>query len=201
VALACLAAAAPGAAAAQTRSQARLGVGLGATTPTGKYHADANGEGFNSGWEALAFVEFRAPRRPIGLRVEVLFGENPGNDQLNADGTAFFGQPVSAKMRMVGANVDLTYNLRRSARGGGAYLLGGIGSQRATFVTKVGAVSVDTSETKFAWNVGGGLTFPVGGAGMFVELRYIDVATAFSVGKLPFVALTAGFRLGRRQGA
>ena len=197
--LACVAATVT--AGAQTRSQARFGVGLGATAPRGNYHADSNGEGFNTGWQGLAFLEFRAPRRPLGLRVEVMFGENPGNDVLIADGTSFFGQPVDVKMRMVGANVDLTYNLRRSSRGGGAYLLGGIGSERVTFATKVGTVSVDSSETKFAWSVGGGLTFPIGGAAMFVELRYVDVATAFSVGKLPFVALTAGFRLGRRQGA
>jgi opacity protein-like surface antigen len=185
-------------AAARGQSQARFGIGLGLTGPEGKYRADVNGDGFNTGWQGLGFLEFKAPGRPLGLRVDVVFGANPGNDQLNADVSAAAGQPATVKMRMLGGNVDVIYSFGRASRGGGGYLLGGIGSYRATLSTSSGGVTVDTSETRFAWNVGGGLSFPVGRAAMFVELRYIDVATAFSVGRLPFVALTAGFRSGRR---
>ena len=185
-------------AAAQMRSRARFGAAVGATVPTGDFHADSSGEGFNTGWQGLVFIEFREPRRPLGLRVELTVGENPGNDKLIADGVALVGGPVSAKLRMVGANVDVTYHLRRSAHGGGAYLLGGIGSERVTFATTAGGISADSSETKFAWNAGAGMTFPFAGAGLFVELRYFDVAKVFRLTRLPFFALTGGFRFGRK---
>jgi hypothetical protein len=78
--------------------------------------------------------------------------------------------------------------------GGGT---GGVGSYRVTLATSSGGVTANQNQNKFAWNAGAGLLYPFGGAAMFAELRYTDVATAFNVGKLPFAALTVGVRLGR----
>jgi hypothetical protein len=195
--LACVAATVT--AAAQGQPRARFGIGLGLTAPQGEFRKDDNGFGFTLGWQGMAILEFREPGRPVGLRVDVIFGENPANDQLNADVSAFAGQTVSAKFGTLGANVDLMYSLGPARRRGGAYLLGGIGTCRVTLSETSGGISANTSETKFAWNAGGGLTFPVGTAAMFVEARYVNVTTTFfASGKAPFVALTAGFRLGRR---
>jgi hypothetical protein len=104
---------------------------------------------------------------------------------------------VTEKVRTVGADVDLVYSLGKARRGGGAYVLGGVGSYRITLAATGGVVG-DTSETKFAWNVGGGLTFPLGKTAMFAEARYCSAKTTFdNSGKLPFVVVTAGFRFGR----
>jgi hypothetical protein len=196
LALAC--AAAPATTAAQQLPRARFGLGAGVTAPRGEYRDDGSGEGFNTGWQGMVFLEFRAPRKPLGLRVDLVLGENPANDSLNGDATTQSGQPTTVKMRMVGGNVDVMYSLLRSSRGGEGYVLGGVGSYRVSFSTDIGGVTVDVSENKFAWNAGGGWAFPVGRAAMLLELRYYNVATTFTTSKkLPFVALTAGFRFGR----
>lgn len=194
LALACLVVSAT---AAAQQPRVRLGIGAGVTAPQGEFHADDTGEGFNSGWQGIAFLEFGRPQGRLSLRVDLFGGENPANDQLNADVSALAGQPVTAKIKLRGGNFDLVYHLGRSRRGAGGYLLGGIGSTRVTAEVKAGGVSSDTSESKFAWNAGGGITFPVGRAGLFVEARYCSVETTFdNSGKLPFVGVTAGVRLG-----
>jgi opacity protein-like surface antigen len=185
-------------AAAQQLPRARFGLGAGATTPRGEFHADALGEGFKTGWQGMFFLEFRAPEKPLGVRVDAVFGSNAANDQWNASSTAIAGQPVTDKMRILGGNVDVIYSVLRSAHGIGAYVLGGVGTYRLTLssTSTSAGITVDTSETKFAWNVGGGLTYPLRRAAMFLELRYCDAkSTFFASGKAPFVALTAGLRL------
>jgi opacity protein-like surface antigen len=188
--------------AAQERPRARFGIGLGLTAPQGEFRKDDLGDGFTLGWQGVALLEFREPGRPVGLRVDVVFGENPANDQLNADVSAFAGQTVTSKLGTLGAHVDVIYSLGPARRRGGAYLLCGIGTCRVTLSETSGGITGSTSETKFAWNAGGGLTLPVRAAAMFLEARYVNVTTnLFASGKASFVALTAGFRLGRRQGA
>jgi len=193
--LACMAGSAP--AAAQQLPRARFGAGLGVTAPQADYKADSLGDGFNQGWQGMFFVEFREPKRPLGLRVDVVFGENPANDQFNGDVTLLVGQPTTVKLRMLAGNVDATYSFGRSAGRVGGYVLGGVGSVRATLSTTSGGLTVDQSENKFAWNAGGGVTYPVRLGVLFLEVRYCNVATAFGVSKLPFVAATAGLRFGR----
>jgi opacity protein-like surface antigen len=194
LAIACVAVTATAAA----QSGPLLGIGAGVTAPQGEFKADASGEGFNAGWQFIALLEFREPKRPVGLRVDLVAGSNPANDQLNADVSAFVGATVTSRLRTVGADVDLVYSLGKAKRGGGPYVLGGIGTYRITLAETSGGVTADTSETKFAWNVGGGLTFPVGKAAMFAEVRYCSAKTTFfNSGTMPFVAATAGFRFGR----
>ena len=153
MALVCLVAAT---AAAAQQPRPRFAVGLGLTAPTGDYHADQSGEGFKIGWQGVAVMDYRKPGSPLGFRANAGYGENGGNNQLNADLTAFVGQPTHVIIKMLGADADLTYNLRRARQGAAGYLLGGIGAYRATFSVRSGGVTADTSETKFAWNVGAG---------------------------------------------
>jgi opacity protein-like surface antigen len=198
LALACVAATAT---AAAQMPRPRFGVGLGLTAPRGEYRVDASGEGFNAGWQGMGFMELMAPRGPVGLRVDAIFANNPGNSQLNADATGpTVDTWVKVNMRTFGANLDVIF--RRSSRGGGAYLLGGIGSYRVTrantYGGPVGGVTHGMSETRFAWNAGGGLTYPVGRPALFLEARYISVTNPFILsGKAPFVAIVAGVRFGR----
>jgi opacity protein-like surface antigen len=167
--------------------------------PSGDFHADASGEGFDLGWQGMLLLEFKAPKRRIGLRVDLVTGENPANDQLNSDASAFVGFPVTGKVRMLGGNLDLVYHLGRSKRGGGAYVLGGVGSHRVTLSATSQGVTADTSETKFAWNAGGGLTFPVAGVTGFLEARYFNItSTFFASEKLQYIAGHGGCAVRRR---
>lgn len=185
LALACVAAITT--AAAQQLPRARFGIGAGVTSPRQAYHADALGEGFKTGWQGLAFLEFRDPKRPIGVRVDVVIGENPANDQLNANAG------TTVKMRWFGGDVDAIYSFGQVAKGIGVYVLGGGGSYRITYSTP----SADQSENRFGWNAGAGVTLPLSMGAVFVEARYFSVKNAFiSSGTSPFLAVVAGVRFG-----
>jgi opacity protein-like surface antigen len=194
LAFACMAATAS--AAAQQLPRARFGLGAGATTPRGEFHTSALG-GFNTGWQGMFFLEFRAPEKPLGVRVDAVFGSNAANDEWNAARTLEEGAPVTDKMRILGANVDVIYVVLRSAHGIGAYVVGGGGTYRLTLSSTFGGLTVDDSENKFGWNVGAGATYPFGGVTIFLEARYNSIATTFvSADQLPFVGLVAGVRFG-----
>jgi opacity protein-like surface antigen len=145
----------------------------------------------------MFFLEFRAPEKPLGVRVDAVFGSNAANDQWNAHSSALAGQPVTDKMRILGGNVDVIYSFLRSAHGIGAYLLGGVGTYRLTLSSTSAGLTVDDSENKFGWNAGAGATYPFGGLTIFLEARYNSIATTFvSASKLPFIGLVAGVRFG-----
>lgn len=189
LAVACMAATAS--AAAQQLPRARFGLGAGATMPRGEFHSDALGEGFKAGWQGMIFLEFRAPEKPLGVRVDVVFGSNAANDQWNtASGT-------SDKLRMLGANADVIYSFLRSAQGISAYALAGAGTYRLTLSSTSAGITTDDSENKFGWNAGAGATYPMGGLSLFLEARYNSIATTIvSSDKLPFIGLVAGVRFG-----
>jgi len=188
--IACVAVAAP--VAAQQLPRARAGIGAGVTSPRGAYHADDFGEGFNSGWQGMVFLEFREPNRPIGLRVDVVIGENPANDAFNNTVGA------TAKMRLFGGNIDLLYSFGRTPGGPRVYALAGVGTYRITLSSKAGGIAAaDQSENKFGWNAGAGATLPLGRVAGFLEVRYFNLSTTFIQGeKAPFVAIVAGVRFG-----
>ena len=92
--------------------------------------------------------------------------------------------------------MDVVYHFRGSSEDAKGYLLGGIGVYNVKLAVTSGNTTADTSETKFAWNVGAGLTLPVGGAALFLEARYFDIAKAFDAAKVTFIPITAGVRFG-----
>src|SRR5205823_4345137 len=130
----------------------------------------------------------------IGLRLDVSAGHNSANDSLRSHLSAAVTTPTDGKTSLVGVITEVTYNLRpaRAARG---YLLAGIGLYKVKFSITSGGVTADTSATKFAWNVGGGLTVGAGAVAWFLEARYLDVG-ALSVVKPTVLATTTGIRLG-----
>ena len=190
--LVCLAATA--AVAAQGRAQ--FGVGGSVTFPTGEFHADQNGDGFNAGWQGMLLVDLKPRSSPVGFRFDGTYGQNGGNDQLNADLTAFVGAPTTAKMKTLGGTANVTYTFHASTGGLGGYLLGGIGVYNVKLAITSGNTTADSSETKFAWDVGGGMTSRVGRAALFFEARYFQVAQAFGGFRMTFLPITAGVRLG-----
>jgi opacity protein-like surface antigen len=181
--------------AAAQGTSVQFGVGASLTIPVGDFHADANGDGFKAGWQGIALFEVQPRGSPLGFRVDGTYGENNSNDQLNADLTAAVGAPTTAKIKLLGGNADVTYHFRRSSGGAAGYLVG-VGVYNVKLAVTSGGVTADSSETKFAWNVGLGLTYAVGGAALFFEARYVDVAKSFDAAKTPFIPITAGVRFG-----
>jgi len=181
--------------AAAQGTRVQFGAGGSLTVPTGNYHSDENGDGFKVGWQGTALVDFKLSRSPLGFRVDGIFGENGGNDKLNADLSAAAGVPIEGKTKLLGANVDLTYNFR-SSKGVQGYLLTGIGLYNVKFSAKSGNVTADTSKTKFAWNVGGGFIHRVGGiTALFFEFRYFEPGEFLGY-KTTHFPITGGVRLG-----
>jgi opacity protein-like surface antigen len=175
--------------------QPRFGVGASMAIPTGDYHATASGEGFNTGWQGMAFVAFRLPTRPLGFRVDLNYGANGGNDQLNNTLTTNLGRSSTEQVKLLGGNVDLTYALPSAARVR-PYLLGGLGMYHITISVTSGGTSTDETATKVAWNLGGGVTYRLASVAVFLEARYVSVAAAATFPRTTFLPITAGVRVG-----
>lgn len=172
-----------------------FGVGFGATVPMGDFHADANGDGYNAGWHGLALVGFNLPKLPVGFRVEAAYNHNTANDKLKAAISALAGAPADSKTQLLGGNVDLTYQFGISSPAK-AYVLGGVGVENVRVAATSGSATYDTHETGFAWNVGAGLTYGIGGAAPFLDARFFKVAEGSSGVKMAFFWITAGIRFG-----
>jgi len=174
----------------------QFGLGASLTVPTGNYHSDENGDGFNVGWQGTALVAFKLSRSPVGFRVDGVYGENGANDQLNSELSAAVGAPTTGKTKLLGGNLDVTYTFRPSSGGLQGYVLTGIGFCNVKFSAKSGNVTADTSRTKFAWNVGGGMAYRVGGiTSLFFEFRYFEPGEFLSYKTTRF-PITGGIRLG-----
>jgi len=183
-------------AAAGQGARVQFGVGGSLTVPLGDFHADANGDGFKTGWQGLALVDVQPRKSPVGVRLDFSFGENSSNDKFNADVSAVLGAPTTAKIKLLGGTADVTYHFKASSGGLAGYLLGGLGVYNVKLAVTSGGVTADSSETKFTWNVGAGLSIGVGSAAVFFESRYVDVAKSFQAAKTSFIPFTAGVRFG-----
>ena len=172
----------------------QFGAGGSLTFPVGFYHADPAGDGFTSALHGLALVDFKRPNAPVGFRVDVTTGQHSANDSLKAHVTAAVGAPTDIKTNLFGGNVDLTYNFQPASAVRG-YLLGGFGLYRVKVIAISGGTSIDTSVTRVAWNVGGGLTMGTGVVAAFLEVRYLDVGSFLAV-KPTALSTTTGIRLG-----
>ena len=175
--------------------RAQLGIGGSFAFPTSFYHAvPSAGDGFSPALHGLALVDLKLPKTPIGLRLDVSAGHNSANDSLKSHLSTAVGTPTDGKTSLVGVNADVSYNLRpaRAVRG---YLLAGIGVCKVKFSITSSGVTADTSATKFAWNVGGGLTVGAGVVAWFLEARYLDVGALSGI-KPTVLATTTGIRLG-----
>ncbi len=132
-------------------TRVQFGLGASLTVPTGNYHSDENGDGFNVGWQGTALVAFKLSRSPVGFRVDGVYGENGANDQLNSELSAAVGAPTTGKTKLLGGNVDVTYDFRPSSGGLQGYVLtarplspagsGGMSGQRLRWPLAVPAIS------------------------------------------------------------
>jgi opacity protein-like surface antigen len=176
---------------------AHFGVGTGLAIPVGDYHAAARGEGFNTAWQPMVFVAFKPRIIPAAVRLDITYGANNGNDQLNADLTTAIGQPAREQAKLVGINVDLVYPAAATARLQ-PYLVGGIGAYHTTVSVTVGDSTPSDAATKLAWNLGGGINYELRPIALFLEARYLSVAAVGPFPRTTLLPITTGVRFGGR---
>jgi opacity protein-like surface antigen len=186
----------PAASAAQ-RAALSYALGAGVTLPRGDFHADDRGDGYNRGWEGLGLVELTLPHTELGVRLDGTYGENSANDRLKAAVSSLAGSPADSKTKILGASFDLTYGLTPASRAR-IYVLAGGGIYNFRQLVTSSTATLDTSTTKFAWNAGAGLSYTLARAGLFVEVRYVDILAPFSGSDIKYVPIIAGVRFGGR---
>lgn len=173
----------------------RFGLGVARAIPVGAYHALANGQGFNAGWQAMGLVVVKPPSLPVAVRLDATYGANTANDQLRTALTTALGRPSDEQVKLLGANLDLIYPRASSARLQ-PYALGGIGLYHVTISVTAGDSTTNNSGTKLAWNLGGGLTYRLRSAALFLELRYVSAAAVSGFPKTAFLPFAIGIRFG-----
>ncbi|HXL34337.1 MAG TPA: outer membrane beta-barrel protein [Gemmatimonadales bacterium] len=156
---------------------ARFGVGGGLLSPLGDYK-DLD----KTGWHGLVRVDFSIPMSPVGIRVDGLYGQTSHNAPLNGDGNS----------KGIGGLVSLVWNIPVPAPLVKPYVLAGGGFFNVK--TTIPSLSVDTSESKFAYGLGAGARIGLGPVNFFAEGRYVSVQT--SGGSKKFVPLTVGVLFG-----
>jgi opacity protein-like surface antigen len=160
IALAALAAAlvtAP--AAVEAQSPVRFGIAAGATFPTGNA-----GDLFDWGYHLNGIVSGRPAVSPVGLRGEVMFHSLQGKEIDAGE----FGSVDVPNARIIAGLVNAEIGL--SGTGLRPYFIGGLG------MYNIGGEDID-SETKFGFNLGGGIEFMLSGLSTFAEIRYHNIMT------------------------
>jgi opacity protein-like surface antigen len=162
--------------AAPAAAQARgyVGFGAGLSLPTGDF-----GDGVKTGWLGQVIAGITGPSGMLGGRIDGMYVRHSWEGTADGSTTLF------------GANADLVVSPGSGASKVRPYLLGGVGFFNGK--DKVAGVSSD-GETKFAFNVGGGLQVKAGSRmHVFLEGRYISVRTENAIG---FIPISVGLRWG-----
>lgn len=150
-----------------------FGVAGGLLMPMGDYNT-ADKPGFIVG----AGVRIPVGTAPVAVRLEGTYS------QTSHDG-------IDGKSKIIGGMASLVY----AFQGAGSvtpYVLGGVGFYNLKVT--VPSASFDTSTSKIGFGGGAGLRFPMGGAALFVEARYMNIAT--SGGATTYVPIIAGVSFG-----
>lgn len=159
----------------------RFGLGGGLIAPLSDYkNAD------KMGWHATLNANFAIPMSPVGVRVDGLYGQTSHKDI----GTT----PVTGNTKLIGGIANLVYNIPVPAPVVRPYLLAGGGVYHVQIKATAGSTTIDTSETKFTWDFGGGAKFGAGPASFFAEIRYVSIQE--SGGATKFVPITVGVMFG-----
>jgi len=159
----------------------RFGLGGGLTAPLSDYkNVD------KVGWHATLNANFAIPMSPVGIRVDGLYGQTSHKD--------FGTTPITGNTKLIGGIANLVYKIPVPAPIVKPYLLAGGGVYHLKIEATGPGGTVDTSETKFTWNFGGGATFGAGPASFFAEIRYVSIQE--SGGSTKFVPITVGVMFG-----
>jgi len=167
---------------AQKARATSLGVGGGFTMPTGDY-SDCCSSGFNVG----GFVQWRQPDQVFGVRGEVLYNRNDMKDEWIND----LGGD-SGNTGILSFDVDGVLEVAPRESSMGWYLLAGVGMYQVKTSVSVFGSSASDTQSELGFNAGGGLTFRMGGANLFVEGRWHNVKVDNAT--YAFLPLTVGLR-------
>ena len=132
-----------------------IGIGGGATFPTGDLHTSAN-----TGWNALGTLALGSLMQPIGLRLDVAY------NRFGARGAAPAG--ASSNLSVGSATLNASYRLPMTDSPFSPYLIAGLGAYRTDCSGGIGCAST----TRYGWNVGLGTKLNLLGAQTFLEARY-----------------------------
>lgn len=151
------------------------GVGAGVQMPMGDY-GDFDKMGFTGGVGGTY-----AMPGGLGIRADVSYG---------ATSEKSGGADHSTKI--MGGMASVVYALGGAA-GARPYLMGGLGM----YNVKVEAGGASADETKIAFGVGAGVSFPMGtgGSRLFAETRFTSVSTSGS--SFTFLPITVGLTFGQ----
>ena len=158
--------------AAPLAAQLGFHIGAGVTMPSSDY-----GNYAKTGWMGIGGVTFSLGPAPIKIQVDALYGINDHEEDPNAPG---------AKTAVYGGMGNAVYNI-----GAGPikpYVLGGVGYLSHAYSDDSG--DFNDTKWKFAWNIGGGVNFGLGGLTVFAEARYLDRD------RTAFIPIFAGLRFG-----
>jgi len=160
---------------AQAQS-ARFGIGGGLVAPTSDY-----GTLDKAGWQLLGKMDIKIPMSPVGLRVDGLYGQTSHVATFSPTGNT----------KLIGALANVVLNVPLPAPMVKPYLVAGGGMYHVSIATASG----DTSETKFTYAAGAGLSMGAGPLHFFVEGRYVSVREG--AGPMNFLPLTVGLTFGK----
>jgi len=129
---------------------------------------------YKTGWNGTALLAFNFGTSPFGMRIDGSYHEMKTKDELQS---FFLG---SGKARIIDGTFDVVIGPKNMSvepyfiGGGGAYDLRFEGED----ITTGNAFSHST--TRFGWNVGGGIAFPLGpperSSRLFIEARYTSIS-------------------------
>lgn len=166
-----------------------FGISAGASIPTGEFGKDVN-----TGYNVNGIVTLRVPVSPISFRGEV------GYDRFDVKSKALdVGDKGNARLISGVANVVLSFPSTPTSIVR-PYLIGGVGAYNVRGSVTSGNVTYSSdSQTKFGFNVGGGLEIPLSGFTAFGEVRYTRVSSEGNGDKdLPYNATFVPIRFGVR---
>ena len=131
---------------------------------------------YDNGWNATGSIGWMPVESPVGVRFDV------GYDRWSAKSALGAGAKDAAIWSGTG---ELTLGLPFLSAvspylvaGGGIAHFSNYGSSGGTTTGPYGSTTTDNSATKGVWNAGGGISFGVGMARLFLESRYTSIATS-----------------------
>jgi hypothetical protein len=148
----------------------------------GAFPDDNLTDGFDTGWNASLFAGWRLADLPWGIRLDAQYNQLAGET---------FGAVRVDDASVWSGMLDATFDVpTAAARSAGLYLLGGIGVHRLDdFDLDEEDFDIDgdgeidepefltESSTNFGVNAGLGFRFPVGGANLYLEGRWVNIYT------------------------
>ena len=154
---------------------AEFSVGGGIGVPLGNFD-----DVVKIGWQGTAAVSFVPPNLPVGIQVDGTFSQFGDESPLDIKSQLIYGT-VNAVYRFVTSQASRFH----------PYLIGGGGVYNSK---STGSDALGGSTTKFGVNVGAGVDFKAGSAGLFLEGRFHDVF--FPGPNVQFLPINFGVRFG-----